>query len=60
MQQARVNDEIWLPQRFDVRLDARVALLKGVNEDVHVSYKDYRKFRTDTKISVAETETTPK
>jgi hypothetical protein len=60
MQQVRVNDEVWLPQRFDVSLDARVALLKGVNEDVHVSYKDYRKFRTDTKISVAETETTPK
>ena len=29
MQQVRVNDEVWLPQRFDVKLDARVALLKG-------------------------------
>ena len=54
MQQVRVNDEVWLPQRFDVKLDARVALLKGVNENVHVTYKDYRRFRTDTKISVAE------
>ena len=54
MQQVRINDELWLPQRFDVKLDARVALLKGVNENVHVIYSDYRKFRTETKISVAE------
>jgi hypothetical protein len=54
IQQVRVNDEVWLPQRIDLKLDARVALLKGINETVHVTYKDYRKFRTDTKISVAE------
>ncbi len=59
MQQARVNDEVWLPQRFDVKLDARVALLKGVNESVHVTYKDYRRFRTDTKISVVEPGSVP-
>ena len=56
MQQIRVNDEVWLPQRFDLKLDARVALLKGVNEGVHVTYSDYRRFRTDTRISVAEPE----
>jgi hypothetical protein len=54
MQQVRVNDEVWLPQRADIKLDARVALLKGINEDIHLTYKDYRKFRTETKISVAE------
>jgi hypothetical protein len=59
MQQVRVNNELWLPQRFDVKLDARVALLKGVNENVHVTYRDYRRFRTDTKISIAEPTTVP-
>jgi len=54
LQQMRVNDEIWLPQNIDVHFDARVALLKGVNEDLHVTYSDYKKFRTDTKITVAE------
>jgi hypothetical protein len=54
MQQTRVNDELWLPQRFDVKLDARVALLKGINANVHVTYKDYRRFRAETKISAAE------
>jgi hypothetical protein len=57
LQQVRMNDEVWLPQRFDVKLDARVALLKGISENVHVTYRDYRKFRTDTKISIAEPET---
>jgi hypothetical protein len=33
-------------------------LLKGYNEDVHVTYSDYRKFRTDTKITLATPETT--
>ena len=54
VQQVRVNDEVWLPERIDIKLDARVALLKSINENVHVTYRDYRKFRTDTKISVAE------
>ncbi len=57
MQQVRVNNEVWLPLRVDVKLDARVALLKGVNANVHFTYKDYRKFRTDTKITVAESGT---
>jgi len=57
VQQVRVNDEVWLPQRIDVKLDARVALLKGINANVHVTYKEYRKFRTDTKISIAESST---
>jgi hypothetical protein len=54
MQQVLINGEVWMPQRADIKLDARVALLKGINEDIHLTYKDYRKFRTDTKISVAE------
>ncbi len=58
MQQERVNGEVWLPERVDVHLDARVALLKGYNEDVHVTYSDYRKFRTDTKITLAVPEAT--
>ena len=54
IEQVFVNSEVWMPQRADIKLDARVALLKGVNENIHLTYKDYRKFRTDTKISVAE------
>jgi hypothetical protein len=57
LQQMRVNEEIWLPQNVDVHLDARVALLKNFNEELHVTYSDYKKFRTETKItSVAASE----
>jgi hypothetical protein len=46
----RVNDEVWLPKHVAVKLDARVALLKNFNMDVDITYRDYKKFRTDTRI----------
>jgi hypothetical protein len=48
--QTRVNDEVWLPQHITVKLDARVALMKEYNIDFDVAYRDYKKFRTETKI----------
>jgi hypothetical protein len=50
LDQTRVNDEVWLPKRLDVKVDARVALLKNFNLDLDTTYRDYKKFRTDTKI----------
>ncbi len=49
-QQTRVNDEVWLPQSVALKLDARVALLKEYDIDDDVTYRDYKKFRTNTKI----------
>jgi hypothetical protein len=49
IEQTRVNDEVWLPKSVALKLDARI-LLKGFNLDEDVSYRDYKKFRTDTKI----------
>lgn len=46
----RVNDEVWLPKHVAVRADARVALLKNYRLDEDVTYRDYKKFRTDSKI----------
>jgi hypothetical protein len=51
MEQTRVNDEVWLPRHVDLKIDARVALLKGLNISEEVAYRDYKKFRTDTKIT---------
>jgi hypothetical protein len=48
----RVNDEVWLPKRVQLHFDARVALFKSYDEDVDQTYRDYKKFRTDTKITV--------
>ena len=50
IEQLRINDEVWLPKHVVLKLDARVALLKGLNMSEDVTYRDYKKFRTDTKI----------
>ena len=52
MELTRVNDEVWLPKRVELHFDARVALFKSYDDDVEQTYRDYRKFRTDTKITV--------
>ncbi len=46
----RVNEEVWLPKHVDVKVDARVALLKNFNVEEDLHYSDYKKFRTDAKI----------
>ncbi len=50
IENTRVNNEVWLQRHIAVKLDARVALLKNFNYEVDVSDRDYKKFRTDTKI----------
>ena len=47
-EQALVNGEIWLPSYAEVKLSARVLLLKGY--DVHQTqrFSDYRKFAVET------------
>jgi len=50
IEQTRVNDEVWLPKHVALKLDARIALLKGFNLTEDLTYRDYRKFRTDTRI----------
>jgi hypothetical protein len=48
--QTQVNEEVWLPKHVSLKVDARVALLANVNVTEEVTYRDYKKFRTDTKI----------
>lgn len=50
LEQTRVNDEVWLPRQVAVKVDARVALLKKYNLDIEQSFRDYKKFRTSSKI----------
>jgi len=50
IEQLRVNDEVWLPRHVSLKLEARLALLKGLNIAEDVTYRDYKKFRTHTKI----------
>jgi hypothetical protein len=47
LEQTRVNDEVWLPAKVYVKLDARVVLFKSYLEEIDINYKDYKKFRTE-------------
>jgi hypothetical protein len=46
----RMNDEVWLPRYVDVKVDGRLALLKNLDMEMEVTFRDYKKFRTDTRI----------
>ncbi len=50
VEQTRINDEVWLPQHVAVKIDVRLALLKNFNVEDDITYRDYKKFRTNTKI----------
>ena len=50
IEQTRVNDEVWLPQHVNLKIDARIALFKEDNIDMDIGYRDYKKFRTATRI----------
>jgi hypothetical protein len=50
LEQARVNDEVWLPSHVAFKLNARVALFKGYNQDTETTFRDYKKFRTSAKV----------
>jgi len=50
LEQARVNDEVWLPKQINYKFNARLGLVKGFNIDGEQTYRDYKKFRTSAKI----------
>jgi len=50
LEQTRVNDEVWLPRHLTFKVDVRVALFKGFNIDGEQDFRDYKKFRTSSKI----------
>lgn len=50
IEQTRINDEVWLPRQVAFKIDVRVAMLKNFNMDAEQSFRDYKKFRTDSKI----------
>jgi hypothetical protein len=55
-QMMRVNDELWVPEKVDLRASARLVLLKKVNVEQHVSFSDYRKFQSDSRIVATDPE----
>ena len=50
--QARINDEVWLPQRAAATFNAR-ALVKTFREDQEVEFSDYHKYQAESRIVAA-------
>jgi len=54
-EQARVNDEIWLPRLQRIQAGARLGIFLKASYDGVTTYENYRKFQSDSKIvSIAE------
>jgi hypothetical protein len=50
MERSRVNDEVWALRDLSMKGSARVALVKNFRADVKVSFSDYRRFSTDSRL----------
>jgi hypothetical protein len=57
-EQTRVNDEVWLPSRINLRGEGRLALVKKVRAEVDVTYREYHKFQAESHI-VADSSSSP-
>lgn len=52
-QQSRINSELWLPFRATTEFNARLGF-KKIRSDSVVTWRDYRKYRTDSRIVSTE------
>ena len=50
LEEERVNDEVWLPKREYMNGTGRVGLVKRIAEDDEITWRDYRKFRVESKL----------
>ena len=51
----RVNDDLWAPKRILLKASARLLMVRKVNVEQELTFSDYRKFQTDSRI-VSSTE----
>ena len=50
IEQARVDDGVWLPKQFSLTAAARILLVKGLNRELDFTFSGYRKFQADSKV----------
>lgn len=46
----RINDEVWLPARAEIKGSARILLLRNIGFDTINEYSDYKKYVVGTKV----------
>jgi hypothetical protein len=49
-EQERVNGQVWLPKREYTRGSGRVGLLKKIRMEEELTWNNYRRFETESKI----------
>ena len=52
--ETRVNDEVWLPQRISITASARIGIFKKLRVQEDTTYKNFRKFQTDSRMVAVE------
>lgn len=50
IEQARINNEVWLPKKVTLHASVRLLLVKGLNREVDVTFSDYKKFQADSRV----------
>ena len=50
VENTRVNNEVWLPKRFDIKGSVRIALVHVMRGELIYTFSDYKKFQTDSRI----------
>lgn len=50
VEQTRVNDEVWLPAHVTAKIDVRLALVKNFDVGLEQTFRDYKKFRSTSKV----------
>jgi len=52
--ETRVNDEVWLPRHISVAASARLGIFKKLRVQEDTTYKNFRKFQTDSRLLAGE------
>ncbi len=49
-EQIRINNEVWLPHRWNIDASARILLVKGMHVEYLYTFSDYRKFSAESRV----------
>jgi hypothetical protein len=50
MEQTRVREELWMPSAVHAKVFVRLALIKTISAEVDVTFSNYRKFQSDSRV----------
>lgn len=54
LEQTRINREVWLPKHITLQASARLILVKGYHKSLDITFSDYKKFQSDSRIVSTE------